>query len=150
MRRIGVSQFRKTTLINIREFYEKDGKTLPGKKVIGIIPPLEVTINESFRASRSPSNNTWPWSSQSPVSTQLFANWASPSTTLRKRLPRQPSYQPESLRRTRQDPIKPTSMRRAMRMRVEDLEISTVSFSWRSGVYGVYGVSGFPSNEEMF
>lgn len=39
MRRIGVSQFRKTTLINIREFYEKDGKTLPGKKVIGTVLP---------------------------------------------------------------------------------------------------------------
>lgn len=32
-RRVGVSQFRKACLINIREYYEKDGKMLPGKKV---------------------------------------------------------------------------------------------------------------------
>lgn len=32
-RRIGVSQFKKMSFINIREYYDKDGKTLPGKKV---------------------------------------------------------------------------------------------------------------------
>lgn len=32
-RRVGVSEFKKMCFINIREYYEKDGKMLPGKKV---------------------------------------------------------------------------------------------------------------------
>lgn len=33
LRRVTVSSFRGKTLVNIREYYEKDGKELPGKKV---------------------------------------------------------------------------------------------------------------------
>ncbi|KAK0875055.1 hypothetical protein LTR87_011149 [Friedmanniomyces endolithicus] len=31
-RRVGVSTYKGMTLINIREYYEKDGKSLPGRK----------------------------------------------------------------------------------------------------------------------
>lgn len=33
MRRVTVSSFRGKTMVNIREYYEKDGQELPGKKV---------------------------------------------------------------------------------------------------------------------
>ena len=32
-RRVGVSLFKGKQMVNIREYYEKDGETLPGKKV---------------------------------------------------------------------------------------------------------------------
>ena len=31
-RRVQISEFKNNTMINIREFYEKDGQMLPGKK----------------------------------------------------------------------------------------------------------------------
>lgn len=33
LRRVTVSEFRGRTMVNIREYYEKDGNELPGKKV---------------------------------------------------------------------------------------------------------------------
>jgi hypothetical protein len=32
-RRLQISEFKKNTMVSIREFYEKDGQMLPGKKV---------------------------------------------------------------------------------------------------------------------
>ncbi|CAD6591861.1 MAG: hypothetical protein ASARMPREDX12_005467 [Alectoria sarmentosa] len=38
-RRVGISEFKGKNMINIREYYEKDGEALPGKK--GISLPIE-------------------------------------------------------------------------------------------------------------
>ncbi|KAI1938301.1 hypothetical protein LOZ57_006370 [Ophidiomyces ophidiicola] len=56
-RRVTVSSFRGKTMINIREYYEKDGQHLPGKKgisltleqfnaLIGILPDLEDAVRQ--------------------------------------------------------------------------------------------------------
>lgn len=34
-RRVGITEFKGVYMVNIREYYEKDGETLPGKKVRG-------------------------------------------------------------------------------------------------------------------
>ncbi|KAL4980041.1 transcriptional Coactivator p15-domain-containing protein [Aspergillus desertorum] len=39
MRRVTISSFRGKTMVNIREYYEKDGEELPGKK--GISLPID-------------------------------------------------------------------------------------------------------------
>jgi hypothetical protein len=39
-RRLGISEFKGNTLVNIREYYEKDGQMLPGKKVSEIMVVL--------------------------------------------------------------------------------------------------------------
>jgi hypothetical protein len=37
MRRVTISTFRGKTMVNIREYYEKDGQELPGKKVCSFL-----------------------------------------------------------------------------------------------------------------
>ncbi|PLN77468.1 putative RNA polymerase II transcriptional coactivator [Aspergillus taichungensis] len=57
MRRVNVSSFRGRTMVNIREYYEKDGQELPGKKgislpvdqfacLLNILPEIETALGE--------------------------------------------------------------------------------------------------------
>ncbi|KAK0335705.1 hypothetical protein LTR91_020064 [Friedmanniomyces endolithicus] len=56
-RRVGVSTYKGMTLINIREYYEKDGKSLPGRKgislsvdqytaLLSVLPQLETLLHD--------------------------------------------------------------------------------------------------------
>ncbi|EAW06263.1 transcriptional coactivator p15/PC4 family protein [Aspergillus clavatus NRRL 1] len=58
MRRVTVSSFRGKTFINIREYYERDGQELPGKKgislpidqfssLVTLLPDIETALRES-------------------------------------------------------------------------------------------------------
>lgn len=38
-RKVTVSEFKNKIYVNVREYYEKDGKTLPGKKGISLTVP---------------------------------------------------------------------------------------------------------------
>ncbi|KAE8335391.1 hypothetical protein BDV24DRAFT_8902 [Aspergillus arachidicola] len=57
MRRVTISSFRGKTLVNIREYYEKDGQELPGKKgislpidqfasLVTLLPDIELTLKD--------------------------------------------------------------------------------------------------------
>ncbi|KAF7505764.1 hypothetical protein GJ744_000435 [Endocarpon pusillum] len=57
MRRVTISEFKGKRMVNIREFYEKDGQVLPGKKgismtveqysaLVDIMPQLEKALEE--------------------------------------------------------------------------------------------------------
>ena len=39
-RRVGISEFKGKYMVNIREYYEKDGEVLPGKKVWAFVLSL--------------------------------------------------------------------------------------------------------------
>ncbi|KAL4768922.1 transcriptional Coactivator p15-domain-containing protein [Aspergillus nidulans var. acristatus] len=57
MRRVTISSFRGKTMVNIREYYEKDGEELPGKKgislpidqfssLVTLLPAIEIALQE--------------------------------------------------------------------------------------------------------
>ncbi|CEL01548.1 hypothetical protein ASPCAL01129 [Aspergillus calidoustus] len=57
MRRVTISTFRGKTMVNIREYYEKDGQELPGKKgislptdqfsaLVALLPDIETALQE--------------------------------------------------------------------------------------------------------
>ncbi|KAJ5503096.1 ssDNA-binding transcriptional regulator [Penicillium fimorum] len=58
MRRVTISSFRGKTQVNVREYYEKDGQELPGKKgismpveqfaaIVSILPEIELALREN-------------------------------------------------------------------------------------------------------
>ncbi|PNY26801.1 RNA polymerase II transcriptional coactivator [Tolypocladium capitatum] len=60
-RRVGVSRFKDLWMVNVREYYEKDGKLLPGKKGISLsieqytallkaVPAINATLREVGQA----------------------------------------------------------------------------------------------------
>ncbi|KAI9167592.1 putative RNA polymerase II transcriptional coactivator [Paramyrothecium foliicola] len=70
-RRVGVSQFKKMSFINIREYYEKDGKSLPGKKGISLsvdqyaallksIPSINAALREMGHSVDDPDSSSVP------------------------------------------------------------------------------------------
>ncbi|RMJ27754.1 hypothetical protein PHISP_01398 [Aspergillus sp. HF37] len=65
MRRATISTFRGKTMVNIREYYEKDGQELPGKKGISMpmdqfssfitfLPEIEAVLSESGQTISRP------------------------------------------------------------------------------------------------
>lgn len=86
-RRVGLSEFKKLCFINIREYYEKDGKMLPGKKVsLSRFSKIKTNMvertnaNYSIRVFRYPSNNILLFSKRLPVSTRRCEQKAKTST----------------------------------------------------------------------
>lgn len=53
MRRVTISSFRGKNLVNVREYYEKDGQELPGKKVRGLLFPIPMSWTFYFPSSAS-------------------------------------------------------------------------------------------------
>ncbi|KAJ5888820.1 RNA polymerase II transcriptional coactivator KELP [Penicillium taxi] len=62
MRRVTVSEFRGKAMVSVREYYEKDGKELPGKKgismpldqfsaLVKLLPELETALQDQFSES---------------------------------------------------------------------------------------------------
>jgi hypothetical protein len=47
-RRVQLSDFKGQTMVNIREYYEKDGKSLPGKKVSLLFQLLSPILCDAF------------------------------------------------------------------------------------------------------
>ncbi|KAK1141372.1 hypothetical protein N8T08_009163 [Aspergillus melleus] len=65
MRRVTISTFRGKTMVNIREYYEKDGQELPGKKgislpldqfasLVTLLPGIEVVLKEQGQSVPRP------------------------------------------------------------------------------------------------
>ncbi|KAJ5143100.1 ssDNA-binding transcriptional regulator [Penicillium bovifimosum] len=90
MRRITISSFRGKTLVNVREYYEKDGQELPGKKgislpvdqfaaLISILPDIEQVLKESGESVPRPVYSTEGDQSDKGKEEQDIADNKSPS-----------------------------------------------------------------------
>ncbi|KAJ5543033.1 ssDNA-binding transcriptional regulator [Penicillium sp. DV-2018c] len=69
MRRVTISSFRGKTQVNVREYYEKDGQVLPGKKgislpvdqfaaLVSVLPDIEQALKESGESLPRPVYST--------------------------------------------------------------------------------------------
>ena len=58
-RRVGISEFKGKTMINIREYYEKDGESLPGKKVCVMVLLGWLSDIISMAPVQSPDRSRW-------------------------------------------------------------------------------------------
>ncbi|CCC10175.1 unnamed protein product [Sordaria macrospora k-hell] len=95
-RRISSSVFRNTTLINIREYYNADGKLMPGKKGISlslaqyqallkVIPQLNADLRKQGHAIEDPEFAEVTEQTDAPVSLPRSRRWSPRRRTTRRR-----------------------------------------------------------------
>ncbi|PKS05850.1 hypothetical protein jhhlp_007679 [Lomentospora prolificans] len=91
-RRVTLSEFRKSTYINIREYYEKDGKAHPGKKGISLtleqykellklLPSINAQLREMTGQNFNDPDNTSlpPIEAKGPSKSQSRSNFEATS-----------------------------------------------------------------------
>jgi hypothetical protein len=130
MRRITISEFKGMSMVNIREYYEQNGKSLPGKKV-SLCAMFEaghcryrqyIWLTESSvrdRASAFLSSSSQLWSSSCQQSRRYSERKASPCLALTSMAPTPQLTLETTTRMTRMLRERPISMPRAMRTKTK-------------------------------